>query len=132
MINLDNQFLSILDKYKKIEYSLNNMEEASSDNLIRLNREYAELKPIVDKIAEYESEKKDILNLNELLKDSDQEITKMAEKELIEKKSSLKFLEQELLKLLIPKDVNDSKNSILEIRAGTGGDEASLFAADLL
>ena len=132
MINLDNQFLSILDKYKKIENSLNNMEEASSENLIRLNREYAELKPIVDKIAEYESEKKDILNLNELLKDSDQEITKMAEKELIEKKSSIKFLEQELLKLLIPKDVNDSKNSILEIRAGTGGDEASLFAADLL
>ncbi len=132
MINLDNQFSSILDKYKKIENSLNNMEETSSENLIRLNREYAELKPIVDKIAEYEIEKKDIFNLNELLKDSDQEITKMAEKELVEKKNSLKFLEQELLKLLIPKDINDSKNSILEIRAGTGGDEASLFAADLL
>ena len=132
MINLDNQFSSILDKYKKIENSLNNMEETSSENLIRLNREYAELKPIVDKIAEYEIEKKDIFNLNELLKDSDQEITKMAEKELVEKKNSLKFLEQELLKLLITKDINDSKNSILEIRAGTGGDEASLFAADLL
>ncbi len=132
MINLDNQFSSILDKYKKIEKSLNNMEEASSENLIRLNREYAELKPIVDKIAEYKNEKKDISNLNELLRDSDQEITKMAEKELIEKKSSIKLLEQELLKLLIPKDINDSKNSILEIRAGTGGEEASLFAADLL
>ena len=45
----------------------------------------------------------------------------MAEKELIEKNSLIKFLEQELLKLLIPKDINDSKNSILEIRAGTGG-----------
>ena len=86
---------------------------------LRLGRQfstvqYAELKPIVDKIAEYEIEKKDIFNLNELLKDSDQEITKMAEKELVEKKNSLKFLEQELLKLLIPKDINDSKNSILE------------------
>ena len=69
MINLDNQFSSILDKYKKIENSLNNMKETSSENLIRLNREYAELKPIVDKIAEYEIEK-DIFNLNELLKDS--------------------------------------------------------------
>ena len=63
MINLVNQFSSILDKYKKIENSLNNMEETSSENLIRLNREYAELKPIVDKIAEYEKEKKDIFNL---------------------------------------------------------------------
>jgi len=54
------------------------------------------------------------------------------DRELIEKKNQIKDLEQELLKLLIPKDENDSKNSILEIRAGTGGDEASLFASDLL
>ena len=55
----------------------------------------------------------------------------MAEDELREKNKKIKSLEQDLLKLLIPKDVNDEKNSILEIRAGTGGDEASLFAADL-
>ena len=74
----------------------------------------------------------ELLNLNELVKDNDLEISKIAETELIEKKIQIKDLEQELLKLLIPKDENDSKNSILEIRAGTGGDEASLFASDLL
>ena len=132
MINFDSQFSNILDKYNKIEKSLNNINNVSSENLIKLNREYAELKPIVDKIEEYQKEKNEILNLNELIKDKDQEISKIAEIELHEKKNLIKVLESELLKLLIPKDINDSKNSILEIRAGTGGDEASLFAADLL
>ena len=132
MINFDNQFSNILEKYNKIETSLNQMSNQDSDNLIKLNREYAELKPIVDKIEEYKNQKNEIQNLNELLKDNDPEITKIAEIELSEKKNLIKILEDELLKLLIPKDRNDKKNSILEIRAGTGGDEASLFAADLL
>ncbi len=132
MINFDNQFSNILEKYNNIEKSLNTMEDISSENLIKLNMEYAELKPIVEKIEEYKKEKNEILNLNELIKDTDQEIIRIAELELIEKKNLIKLLEDQLLKLLIPKDQNDSKNSILEIRAGTGGDEASLFAADLL
>ena len=132
MINLDNQFNNILDKYNRIESSLNTMENINSENLIKLNREYAELKPIVDKIEEYKKEQNEVIDLNELIKDSDQEITKIAEIELVEKKNIIKQLENELLRLLIPKDLNDSKNSILEIRAGTGGDEASLFASDLL
>ena len=132
MINFDTQFTNILDKYNKIENSLNTMDNSNSENLIKLNREYAELKPIVDKIEEYRKEQQEILNLGELIKDSDQEIIKIAEKELIEKKNIIKLLENELLRLLLPKDLNDSKNSILEIRAGTGGDEASLFASDLL
>ena len=132
MINLDIQFSKILSKYNKIENSLNNMDTKDSSSLVKLNREYSELKPIVDKIDEYKNEQNEILNLNELIKDSDQEIIKMAELELIEKKTLIKQLENDLLRMLIPKDINDSKNSILEIRAGTGGDEASLFAADLL
>ncbi len=132
MINLDNQFSNILQKYNKIESSLNNMKSNNSETLIKLNMEYAELKPIVDKIEEYKKEQNEIINLNQLIKESDQEIIKIAEAELIEKKNLIKLLENELLKLLIPKDKNDTKNSILEIRAGTGGDEASLFASDLL
>jgi len=132
MINLDKQFSIILEKFKLIENSLNNMNNIDSNELIKLNREYSELRPIVEKIQEYNDLQKDILNLNELVKDKDLEISKIAESELIEKKNHIKDLEQELLKLLIPKDENDSKNSILEIRAGTGGDEASLFASDLL
>ncbi len=132
MINLKNQFSKILEKYKNVENTLNKMDNLSSDDLIKMNREYADLKPIVDKIEQYKKEQTEILNLNELLKDSDQEISKIAEVELKEKKNVIQNLENELLKLLIPKDINDTKNSILEIRAGTGGDEASLFAADLL
>ena len=132
MINLNAQFSNIISKYNKIENSLNTMDSNNSENLIKLNREYAELKPIVEKIEEYKKEQNEISSLNELVKDSDQEITKIAEAELIEKKYKIKLLENELLRLLIPKDINDTKNSILEIRAGTGGDEASLFAADLL
>ena len=132
MINLDKQFSIILEKFKLIEKSLNNMNNIDSNELIKLNRDYSELRPIVEKIQEYNDLQKDILNLNELVKDNDLEISKIAETELIEKKIQIKDLEQELLKLLIPKDENDSKNSILEIRAGTGGDEASLFASDLL
>jgi len=132
MINLDKQFSIILEKFKLIENSLNNMNNVDSNELIKLNREYSDLRPIVEKIQEYKDLQKDILNLNELVKDNDLEISKIAETELIEKKNQIKDLEQKLLKLLIPKDENDSKNSILEIRAGTGGDEASLFASDLL
>ncbi len=132
MINLDKQFSIILEKFELIENSLNNMNNIDSNELIKLNREYSELRPIVEKIQEYKNIQTDILNLNDLVKDNDLEISKIAETELIEKKNQIKDLEQELLKLLIPKDENDSKNSILEIRAGTGGDEASLFASDLL
>ena len=132
MINFKNQFSKILEKYKIVENTLNKMENLRSDDLIKMNREYADLRPIVDKIEQYKKEQIEILNLNELLKDSDHEISKIADVELKEKKNVIQNLEDELLKLLIPKDINDTKNSILEIRAGTGGDEASLFASDLL
>tara|TARA_B100001057_G_scaffold500498_1_gene615907 strand:+ start:3120 stop:4196 length:1077 start_codon:yes stop_codon:yes gene_type:complete len=132
MINFDNQFSRILEKYKNVEDSLNKMDNLTSDELIKMNMEYADLKPIVDKIEVYKKEQSEIINLNDLLKDSDQEISKIADIELKEKKNLLKKLEDDLLKLLLPKDINDTKNSILEIRAGTGGDEASLFASDLL
>ena len=103
MLNLDSQFLNIIEKYKKIENSLNNLESTNSENLIKLNREYADLKPIVDKIEEYRKEQNEILNLNELLKDNDQDISKIAEIELVEKKNIIKTLENALLKVIIPK-----------------------------
>ena len=92
MINLDKQFSIILEKFKLIENSLNNMNDIDSIELIKLNREYSELRPIVEKIQEYNNLQKDILNLNELVKDNDLEISKIAELELIEKKIKLKIL----------------------------------------
>ena len=131
MVNFEKQFDNILEKYREIETSLNNQGNYDSEKLIKLNKEYAELKPIVNTINNFKKHKTDIADLNILLNDQDNTIKEMAEDELKNKKKQIKVLENDLLKLLIPKDENDKKNSILEIRAGTGGDEASLFAADL-
>ena len=132
MKNLNSQLDAIINKYKNIEKKLSNQENLETSKLIELNREYAELTPIVNIIDIFKENNNDLVNLNELLKDEDSSIREMAEDEIQEKTSKSKIIEDDLLKALIPKDVNDEKNSILEIRAGTGGDEASLFAADLL
>ena len=131
MINFEKQFDNIESKFKEIENNLNNQIDLDTEKLIKLNKEYAELIPIVETIKQYKSDKLEISELSKLINDTDPSIKELAETELKEKKKSIINLENELMKLLIPKDENDKKNSILEIRAGTGGDEASLFAADL-
>ena len=131
MVNFEKQYDNILEKYQEIENNLNNQGNYNSEKLIKLNKEYAELKPIVETINNFKKYKTDIVDLSILLNDQDNTIKEMAEDELKDKKKKIKILENDLLKLLIPKDANDKKNSILEIRAGTGGNEASLFAADL-
>ena len=131
MINFEKQFDNIESKFKDIENNLNNQIDLDSEKLIKLNKEYAELTPIVETIKKYKSDKDEIGELSKLINDNDPSIKELAETELKEKKKSIIIIENELMKLLIPKDENDKKNSILEIRAGTGGDEASLFAADL-
>ena len=131
MINFEKQFDNIESKFKDIENNLNNQINLDTEKLIKLNKEYAELTPIVETIKKYKDEKDEIDELSKLTNDKDLSIKELAENELKEKKKSIITLENELMKLLIPKDENDKKNSILEIRAGTGGDEASLFAADL-
>ena len=131
MINFEKQFDNIESKFKDIENNLNNQIDLDTEKLIKLNKEYAELTPIVENIKKYKSDKDEIGELSKLINDNDPSIKELAETELKEKKKSIIIIENELMKLLIPKDENDKKNSILEIRAGTGGDEASLFAADL-
>ena len=131
MINFEKQFENIENKFKDIENNLNKQSDFDTHKLIRLNKEYAELSPIVETIKKYKSDKVEINELSKLLEDDDTSIKEIAEIELREKGKSIKLLENELMRLLIPKDENDKKNSILEIRAGTGGDEASLFAANL-
>jgi len=131
MINFEKQFESLKKKYNEIENDLNNQEGLDSEKLVKLNKEYAELKPIVDTITSYKKNNHEIIELKKLIEDKDMSIREIAEIELKEKREKIKNLESDLMRLLIPKDENDKKNSILEIRAGTGGDEASLFAADL-
>lgn len=101
----------------------------SGDEFTSLSVEYAELSPIVEAIDEYQSASAEKEDLEEML--DDPEMKAMAEDELRTIKARLPELEQQIRLALIPKDEDDAKNAILEIRAGTGGDEAALFAGDL-
>ena len=98
----------------------------------QLSKEYKDLEKLVTKFEEYESTLSNIENAKSIIKnEKDEEFREMAKMELDEYQSSKETLEEELKQLLIPKDPNDDKNAILEIRAGTGGDEAAIFAGDL-
>lgn len=99
---------------------------------VALNQEYKTLKALVDKRTEYINLEENIKEANEIIQDgSDEEMTEMAKLQLEEAKSQLPILEEEIKFMLIPKDAEDAKNVMVEIRAGTGGDEASIFAGDL-
>ena len=86
MVNFEKRFEIIIQKYNEIENNLNNQSSFNSEKLIKLNKEYAELKPIVDIIHDFNNHKKDIEDLNFLLNDQDNKIKEMAEQELNDKK----------------------------------------------
>ncbi|UDF28018.1 UNVERIFIED_ORG: peptide chain release factor 1 [Roseateles sp. XES5] len=104
-----------------------------SETYVRLASEYSELQPVVTKVREYEKVNGEIADLDALLADksTDREMRDLAEMELPDLKDRLEGLEKEMQILLLPKDAADEKSAILEIRAGTGGSEAALFAGDL-
>jgi peptide chain release factor 1 len=104
-----------------------------SETYVRLASEYSELQPVVTKVREYEKVAGEIADLEALLADktTDREMRDLADMELPELKQRLEALEKEMQILLLPKDAADEKSAILEIRAGTGGSEAALFAGDL-
>ncbi|MBT8269422.1 MAG: peptide chain release factor 1 [Bacteroidia bacterium] len=105
---------------------------ADQKRYIKLNKEYKDLRKIVDKGDEYKSLMDNITEAEEIIADgSDAEMVEMAKMELEEAKEKLGPLEEEIKFMLIPKDPDDAKNVVVEIRAGTGGDEASIFAGDL-
>jgi peptide chain release factor 1 len=102
------------------------------DRYIKLNKEYKDLKPIIETYEEYKNLLDNIQTSKEMLEgEEDEEMKEMAKQELEELNKKKEPLEQKIKMLLIPKDPEDEKNAILEIRAGTGGDEASIFAGDL-
>nr|WP_314803406.1 peptide chain release factor 1 [uncultured Capnocytophaga sp.] len=105
---------------------------ADQKRYVQLTKEYKELKQLMDKREEYLIVTGNIAEAEEIIKDgSDPEMVEMAKLQLEEAKEKLPQLEEEVKYLLIPKDPEDSKNAVMEIRAGTGGDEASIFAGDL-
>ena len=105
---------------------------ADQKRYVQLTKEYTELKQLMDKRQEYITVTGNITEAEEIIKENiDPEMTEMARLQLEEAKERLPQLEEEIKFLLIPKDPEDSKNAVMEIRAGTGGDEASIFAGDL-
>jgi peptide chain release factor 1 len=117
----------ITGRYEFIEARLNAGPEASE--IGALTREYSELRPVVAQISAYRQMLDDIADAKTML--ADPEMKELAEEELPALKAALPALERDLRLALLPKDAADAKPAILEIRPGTGGDEAALFAADL-
>ncbi|MEB2847770.1 peptide chain release factor 1 [Rhizobiales bacterium RZME27] len=108
-------------------------EGPAADVYVKLASEYSELQPVVRKIREYEKAISEEADLRALLSDkaTDREMRELAEMELPEAEERVEALEKEMQILLLPKDAADERSAILEIRAGTGGNEAALFAGDL-
>ncbi len=126
------KLLVIEEKYDEITNALANPATLSNQNEYqKLSREQAELQPIHEKIQEYKKTLLELEEAEELLKSGDSELRALAQEELEQLKDRRPVLEDELKIMLLPKDPRDERNVILEIRAGTGGEEAALFGASL-
>ena len=122
---------SILKKGKSLEDDLG--KENTSDKFVALSKEYSEIQPLYESVVEWKNIYLEVSDLQNLLEDpaTDQEMKDLASEELQELEKKISTLNEEIKVLLLPKDKADSSDVILEIRAGTGGDEAALFAGVL-
>ena len=123
---------NLRERYEELEGLLSDADIISDQNKFRdFSKEYAELEPVVKSFSVYQQVMSDLDEARSLQKDSDPEVREMAEEEISTGEARLETLDLELQKLLLPKDPKDSCNVFLEIRAGTGGDEAAIFSGDL-
>ncbi len=123
---------TVSERHQELEALLADVETINDQNRFRaLSQEYARIEPVVMCYRRYQSLARDRIAAEEMMADNDPDVRAMAEDELYECTSQQEQLEQELQILLLPKDPHDDANIFLEIRAGTGGDEAALFAGDL-
>ena len=132
-MGFEDKLKDIKDKYIVIGKKLLDPDISGSD-FAKLSKEYSDLGPIANKIDEYFCVINNINEAEEILadKDSDIELRKMANEDIVDNNKKIPIIKKELEILLLPKDEADEKNAILEIRAGTGGDEAALFAGTLM
>ena len=134
----DNSILTRLDglklKYEEIGQKLTDPEViADVKQFIQFNKEYRELEPIIEASERYRTAIANLAEAKDILaNDKDEEMREMARGEIAELEPKIETLEEEIKLLLIPKDPQDAKNAIVEIRGGTGGDEAAIFAGDLM
>jgi peptide chain release factor 1 len=120
----------VIDRFDQVEARLGSAAEP--DEIVKLSKEHSELKEVAAKAKELKTARTDLEDAEAIIEDgSDKEMSALAEEERADLKKRIPALERELQLLLIPKDKDDDASIMLEIRAGTGGDEAALFAGDL-
>ena len=123
----------ILEKYEELSMKVSDPDVIANQTVWQKHiKEMGEMEPIVNKYREYKKAKEGVAEAKEMLEMGDEELRELAKMELSELEDQIPVMEDELKILLLPKDPNDEKNVILEVRAGTGGDEAALFGGDLL
>ena len=122
----------LTDRHQEVSALLSDSQTIADQNKFReLSREYSELEPVVTCYAQYSQVEADIEEARQMLNDADSDVRDMARDELESGGESLEAMESQIQTLLLPRDPNDSHNVFLEIRAGTGGDEAAIFSGDL-
>ncbi len=123
----------IQEKYEELSLKVSDPEIiANQSEWQKLAKEMGEMEPIVKKYKEYKKAKEDIEDAKLMLEENDEELREMAKAEISDLTEQIEKDEQELKVLLLPKDPNDDRNVILEVRAGVGGEESALFGSDLL
>ncbi len=119
----------VVDRFEEVEARMGAATE--TDEIIALSKEHAELKPVAEKVRELMSTVEGLAEAEAMAAGDDPDMAELAREEIADLKEALLGLEQEVQLLLLPKDADDKADIVLEIRAGTGGDEAALFAGDL-
>jgi peptide chain release factor 1 len=131
-VSIERKLDQVLSRHQELADLMSKGDLAAQD-FTRMSMEYAELSPVVEAIEDFRKSRTELEDLESLIGDNetDTEMRQLAEEEMHNIKKKLPDLESNIRLALIPKDAADEKNAILEIRAGTGGDEAALFASDL-
>lgn len=130
--SINNKLESLAERLEEINHLLSSPDVISDQNKFRaLSQEHAQLSPVVNCFQNYKITVTEIVEAKRMLEDDDKDMREMAKEELKEANAQLETLESELQILMLPTDPNDDKNIFLEIRAGTGGDEAAIFSGDL-
>ncbi|VAW60363.1 Peptide chain release factor 1, partial [hydrothermal vent metagenome] len=123
---------ALCERHEEVGISLGDPDIISDQNKFReMSKEYAQLEPVTQTFINYRAAEDDLAAAEEMAKEDDAEMREMAQEEYKDAKQRIENFELELQKLLLPKDPHDNSNIYLEVRAGTGGDEAAIFAGDL-
>lgn len=132
-MNFEENLKKIQHNYQELAKALANPEELPRDKFIKLSKDYSDMGPIIENIKLYNSVAENITELKAVLADktTDAEFRTLAEEDLANYEEELESLTRTIKLSLLPQDEDDTKNAIIEVRAGTGGDEAALFAANL-